>query len=396
MGWTDHAIFWHTYPLGLAGASIRGAHTSGHGLRAVTDLLDHVVRLGANGVLLGPAFTSASHGYDTIDHFAIDPRLGTDQDFDDLVAACGQRGLRLVLDGVFNHVAEGHPAVPDLQALDADGRPQVFEGHGALLKLDHARPETADLVVEVMNHWCDRGADGWRLDAAYSVDTAFWATVLPRVRKRHPQVWIVGEVLHGDYSGFVTAATVDSVTQYELWKAIWSSLAEKNLFELDWALQRHNEFLDTFLPQTFVGNHDVTRIASAVGANGAVVALAILMIVGGIPSIYYGDELGLTGIKEQRLGGDDAVRPPWPGTDGPPAAAMFGIHQDLIGLRRRHPWLVRARTRLLDLTNTHATLRSTSADGADHLDVEIDLRDRARVAVRDAQGQTLWSSPDQR
>jgi cyclomaltodextrinase len=393
MGWPDHAIFWHTYPLGLGGAPIRAAHTPGHRLRAVIDRLDHVLALGANGLLLGPVFASVSHGYDTTDHFRIDPRLGDGQDFDDLVVACRARGIRLVLDGVFNHVAVGHPALPALQAVDSSGRPEVFEGHGALLRLDHRRPETADLVVEVMNHWCDRGVDGWRLDAAYSVDTAFWATVLPIVRERHPDLWVVGEVLHGDYSTFVHESGVDSVTQYQLWKAIWSSLADRNLFELDWALQRHNEFLDTFVPQTFVGNHDVTRITSAVGQRGAVAALAILLTVGGVPSIYYGDELGLTGIKEQRIGGDDAVRPVWPSARDTADDAVFRAHRDLIGLRRRHPWLVHARTQLLDLTNTSAVLRSTAADSTDHLDLDLDLHGQARVTVRDSAGRTLWSTP---
>lgn len=392
--WTDHAIFWHAYPLGLTGAPIREQHTHGHRLQELTGLLDHVVQLGANGLLLGPIFASASHGYDTTDHLRIDGRLGDEQDFDDLVAGCRQRGIRLVLDGVFNHVAAGHPALPRLQAVAADGSPEVFEGHGDLLRLDHRAQGTVDLVVEIMTFWCDRGVDGWRLDAAYSVDPGFWAAVLPRVRENHPQVWIVGEVLHGDYSEFVRTSGVDSVTQYELWKAIWSAVAERNLFELDWALQRHNQFLDTFRPQTFVGNHDVTRIASAVGRAGSVAALAILMTVGGVPSVYYGDELGLTGIKEQRLGGDDAVRPSWPTDFEPAAHEMLRAHQDFIGLRRRHPWLVNARTALLDLSNTRAVLRSTAVDGIDHLDLELNLDDGPTVTLRSSSGRTLWTSPE--
>lgn len=392
MTWVDDSIWWHTYPLGLGGAPIRDEHSPAPRLRAVTDRLDHVISLGANGLLLGPIFASATHGYDTTDHFRIDDRLGDQQDFDDLIAACRERGIRVVLDGVFSHVDAGHPAVPGLQAHEKDGSPAVFEGHGSLLRLDHSLPATVDLVADVMNHWCDLGVDGWRLDAAYSVDTAFWPQVLPRVRERHPEVWIVGEVLHGDYAAFVHDSGVDSVTEYELWKAIWSGLSEKNLFELDWTLRRHNALLDTFVPQTFVGNHDVTRITSTLGPDGAVLALAILMTVGGIPSIYYGDELGLTGVKEQRLGGDDAVRPTWPTVPGPDADAMFHAHQDLIGLRRRHPWLVRARTSCLDLTNTTATLRSTAEDDSTHLDLVLDL-EAGTAVIRDAAGTELWSGP---
>ena len=117
-----------------------------------------------------------------------------------------------------------------------------------------------------MCHWLDRGADGWRLDAAYAVPAAFWADVLSRVRSVHADVYFVGEMIHANYADFVERSTIDTVTQYELWKAIWSSLADRNFFELSWALNRHNSWLGTFVPQTFAGNHDVTRLATR-GAN---------------------------------------------------------------------------------------------------------------------------------
>ena len=207
-------------------------------------------------------------------------------------------------------LAEG-PDSPAGKLFDIDWqhpggpRPRVFEGHSSLVRLNHSSQETVDLVVRVMTHWLDRGIDGWRLDAAYSVPPGFWSKVVERVRPRHPGAWLLGEVLHGDYCAFVAESGIDSVTQYELWKAIWSSINDRNLFELDHALNRHNQFLDSFTPNTFIGNHDVTRIASRVGADGAVTALAILMTVAGTPSIYYGDEQAFTGIKEERVGGED-------------------------------------------------------------------------------------------
>lgn len=239
-----------------------------------------------------------------------------------------------------------------------------------------------------MTHWLGRGIDGWRLDAAYSVPTEFWARVLPRVREGFPAAWILGEVLHGDYAGIVARSGMDSVTQYELWKAIWSSVKDRNFFELDWSLQRHNGFLGHFRPNTFVGNHDVTRIASQVGPELVPVALTILLTVGGIPSIYYGDERGFTGVKEQRLGGDDAVRPAFPDSPGElHRGEIWQVHADLIALRRAHPWLGGASSRPLELTNTRYVYRV--ADGERHLDVELDL-DAGRAVVRGADGGELW------
>ena len=404
-GWVDHLIGWHVYPLGFVGAPARlESQEVSHRLAHLGAWLDHAVALGCSSLALGPVFSSASHGYDTLDYFTIDPRLGDDDDFDHLLQAAHARGLSVLLDGVFNHVSRRNRIVQDAQSAGPDsdagrmvrwcaGRLDVFEGHSDLVALNHDNPAVREHVTRIMNYWCGRGVDGWRLDAAYSVNPEFWAAVLPSVREKYPDVWIFGEVIHGDYASIVRASGMDSVTQYELWKGIWSSIESRNFFELDHALGRHNEFSDAFTPMTFVGNHDVTRIASRVGQDGEVLATAILATIGGIPLIYYGDELAYRGVKEERFGGDDDIRPVFPASPADLSnlgADTLRAHQSLLGLRRRHPWLVDARTESLDLTNERYVYR-TGVPGVEPLIVELDVRDGCSVLIREA-GQVVWSS----
>jgi glycosidase len=403
---TRDAIWWQVYPLGFCDAPLRE-----HDCEVVPRLdhltawLDYVVDLGATGLLLGPIFASETHGYDTIDYWRIDPRLGDDAAFDRLVAGCRARGLRLALDGVFNHVGSGHPWVRQALSEGPDGpeahifridwsdpeRPRcdTFEGHGGLVPFDHSQPRVAGFVTDVMNHWLDRGADAWRLDAAYAVPQDFWTRVLPRVRECHPDAWFSGEILHGDYAGYVRASGLDSATQYELWKAIWSALAEGNFFELEWALRRHNTFLDAFVPTTFVGNHDVTRLASVLGNDLAVAATAILFTVGGTPSIYYGDEQAFRGEKREGWSADDEIRPAFPASPADLSGfgwPVFHAHQALLRLRREHDWLTTARTETVHLSNTAYSYRTVAVDRSHALSVDVDVSGSPRVLVRDASG----------
>ena len=393
--WVRHAIAWHVFPLGAVGApalcppgdpddasSPAGAMAAEHRLRRLIPWLDRLIELGCNVLMLGPVFHSMSHGYDTVDHMRLDPRLGTNEDLVALIEAARARGVRVMLDGVFNHVGIDHPAFAALPQVGPDSRqasmfrltwpggPEAwtpgtapdyerFEGQDWLPELNHSCEAVADLVTEVMTHWCERGVDGWRLDAAYAVDPAFWTRVLPRVRRAHPEVYVVGEVIHGDYAAIVAASGMDSVTQYELWQAIWHSLADANFYELDWTLGRNAELLETFVPWTFVGNHDTTRIASQLpDARRLPHALALLMTLPGTPAVYYGDEDGLRAVKEDRLGGDDAIRPELPASpEDRPAGPVRALHQALIGARRRLPWLHDAEVEALHLDNTVLSLR---------------------------------------
>lgn len=400
--WIQQCVWWHVYPLGFAGAPIRPEADEdapcARGLDSVLGpWLDYLIDLGANGLALGPVFTSQTHGYDTVDFYSIDPRLGDDAGFDRLVAACQDRGIKVMLDGVFNHVGTAHPLLRAAMAGDdaaasmfhlsrgqgSEPDYRDFEGHRGLAVLNHDSPQVADLVVDVMRHWLRRGASAWRLDAAYAVAPEFWSRVLPRVREEFPEAWFVGEVIHGDYLDIVERSGMDSVTQYELWKAIWSSLADTNFYELDWCLARHNELLATMTPMTFVGNHDVTRLASRIGDEAMRLALSVLLTVGGIPSVYYGDERAFRGVKTEELGGDDAVRPAFPDRPeglSPLGAPMMRLHQELIALRRRHPWLVTARTEVRHLDNRSYGYEAVGPDGQ-RLAVDLHLDPRPTALI---------------
>lgn len=406
--WLEHAIGWHVYPLGFTGAPVHGDESDAAVAAApgtarldhLIDWLDYVQELGLNVLQLGPIFESATHGYDTLDYFRIDRRLGDDAAFDRLIAAAHERGIKVLLDGVFNHLSSQAPMFrealddPDsasakLFDVDRSGEEPTapcFEGHLDLVEFDHRAPETAEFVESVMRHWLERGIDGWRLDAAYAVDPDFWARVLPSVRADFPHAFVYGEVIHGDYVDIVTRSTMDSVTEYELWKATWSALKDHNFYELEWTLGRHDAFLESFVPVTFVGNHDVTRIASRVGQDKAVLALVVLMTVGGIPLIYYGDEQGYTGVKEERFGGDDQVRPVFPATPEELSSLgnwMHNAHRQLIGLRRRHPWLHRATVTVTSIANERITY-DVGADGRS-LSVALEVTGKPSVEIRDGE-----------
>ena len=396
--WSEHVIWWQVYPLGLVKAESAPVDTVQHRLPELTGWLDYLVELGANGLALNPVFASSTHGYDTTDYFSVDKRLGDEADLVTLFAACHDRGIKVLLDGVFNHVGRQHPAFqavlergPEAETANwfrvdwpEDWQPGddvpawVFEGHESLVSLNHHEPAVVEMVAEVMSYWLDRGADGWRLDAAYAVDSEFWRRVLPQVREKHPEVWIVGEVIHGDYPQLISDTGMDSLTQYELWQGIWHSISQTNFFELEHSLGRHNTFLESFTPLTFVGNHDVSRIANQVGDKRHLEhALVVLFTVGGVPSIYYGDEQGYRGVKQERAGGDDEVRPVYP--DSPNKFSELGrpihdLHQRLISLRRQSH-LTRARTEVLQVSNEGLVYRTSTAENS--LIVGLNIGDEA-------------------
>lgn len=396
--WLASRVWYQVYPLGALGAERTNEDplatvARAHRLPALERWLDHVAALGAGGLLLGPVFASLTHGYDTVDPFRVDQRLGDEDDLVRLVDACHARGLAVLLDGVFNHVSRAFPPFADVLRhgrgsqhcgwfrldFDAGGpdgfRYATFEGHQALVALNHHSEAVLEWAVAVATHWLARGVDGWRLDAAYAVPSAFWSAFAGRVRKRFPDAFLVGEMIHGDYAEFVRCSGLHAVTQYELYKAAWSACNDRNLWELAWALERHAAFCRTFVPLTFLGNHDVTRIVSQLrDPRHLGHALAVLCTAPGTPCLYYGDELGLRGRKEHRAGGDDAIRPLLPSSPEPAdaeQAAVLDLYRRLVHVRRERPWLATARLDVLVRGNEQLEYRVAAGERVLHVGLNL-------------------------
>ena len=378
-GWIEHAIWWQIYPLGFVGAlpADPAPTADEHRLRRVVDWLDHAVELGASGLALGPVFASRTHGYDTTDHYRIDPRLGDDADFDHVVSeAHATRPAGPARRGVQPR-RNRFPPLPSRQRRGGDtswfrvrnGQFDTFEGHDGLIALEpptrrgrrlHRRRDVALAGARRRRLAPRRGLRGAR----------------PLLGAGAPPGPCAVPATRGSSARSSTATTAPTCAMPDSTRSPSTNCGRRsgaasttrNFHELDWALKRHNEFLDAFVPLTFIGNHDVTRIASMLDNPDHVEhALVILLTTGGTPSIYAGDESAYRGVKEERFGGDDAVRPefgsPHEGV-GEHGQQIFRAHQHLIGLRRRHPWLHTARTTPLRVTNEGYVYATRNGDDA--------------------------------
>jgi glycosidase len=333
--WYDNARFYHIYPLGLCGAPQRNDGQSAPVSRilALAEWADHIASLGLNAVYLGPVFESDAHGYDTRDYFRLDRRLGTNDDFRRVVEAFHARGIRVVPDAVFNHVGSEHFAFRDLrrygqasryagwfQNVRFDGQspcgdPFRYEGWAGnydLVKLNLRNPEVKEHLFAAVKQWREEyGIDGLRLDAADVMDLEFLSELSNFCRGLAPDFFLLGEVVHGDYRKHAPGAGLHSVTDYECHKGLWSSLNDKNYFEIAYALKRQfgEGGMYRGLPMyQFADNHDVARAASALRDKGHLFPLyAMLFTVPGVPSVYYGSEWGIEGKKIP--GGDWGLRP---------------------------------------------------------------------------------------
>jgi glycosidase len=332
--WSFDSIFYHIYPLGLCGAPARNDFHSAPEprLEQLHGWIPHLRELGVNAIYLGPLFESSAHGYDTADYYHVDRRLGDDAGLARLSEALHASGMRLILDGVFNHVGRDFWAFRDVRRnlsaspfcswfhLDFDrqspyGDPFAYEGWSGyydLVKLNLKNPDVRNHLFGAIESWVrDFHIDGLRLDVADSLDPDFMKELHSFCRGLRPDFWLMGEAIHGDYRRLANAEMLDSVTNYECYKGLYSSLVDKNYFEIAWSLNRQfgEDGLYRDLPlYNFADNHDVDRVASSLGDPLHLHPLyCLLFSMPGVPSIYYGSEWGLEGVR--RDGDDSPLRP---------------------------------------------------------------------------------------
>lgn len=333
--WAHDSVFYHIYPLGFCGAPARNDFSSPANprLEKINGWLDHLQDLGVNALYLGPLFESSAHGYDTADYYRVDRRLGTNETLSRLSSTLHQRGIRLILDGVFHHVGRDFWAFRDVLArrrdsaycgwfhrLDFDkrspfGDPFGYEGwngHFDLVKLNLQNAPVKDHLFGAVEMWIREFAvDGLRLDAADCLEMGFLRELSGFCRSRRSDFWLMGEVVHGDYRKWANRETLDSVTNYAAYKGLYSSHVDKNYFEIAFTLRR--QFGDTGVYRNlplyaFADNHDVNRVASNLRNPAHLYPLyTLLFTMPGVPSIYYGSEWGIAGKRTSR--GDGALRP---------------------------------------------------------------------------------------
>ena len=359
--WFDQAVIYQIYPLGLCGAPAENDGAVEHRLIRLLDWAEHIKKLGADTVLLNPVFDSDRHGYDTRDYFRVDPRLGTNEDLAQVCRTFHDAGLRVLLDGVFNHVGRGFWAFRDVREkrwdspykdwfhIDFGGNSawndgfwyEGWEGCYDLVRLNLQNPAVVDHQFQAIRSWVEQyGIDGLRLDVAYCLDPAYLRRLRAFTENLKPDFVLLGETLHGDYNRWLGPELCHSVTNYECYKGLWSAFNSMNLFEIGHSLARQ------FGPEpwtlykgahllSFLDNHDVTRIASKL-TDPAQLPLAYAMLFGmpGVPAVYYGSEWGLQGVKGENT--DAPLRPAleqpqWNGLTGW-IARLAAVHRASLAL----------------------------------------------------------------
>lgn len=335
MAWYDEAVFYHIYPLGMLDAPKENSYEEPvHRLRNLKEWMPHFKNLGVNAIYIGPLFESVGHGYETTDYKKLDSRLGDNADLTQFVKDCHKEGIRVILDGVFNHVGRDFFAFKDLkEKREASAYKDWFlnvnfwnnneyndgfsydnwGGYNLLVKLNQKNPAVKDYICDVIRFWVkEYDIDGIRLDAADVLDFDYMKALRAVANEVKPDFWLMGEVIHGDYSRWVNDGTLHSVTNYTLHKALFSGHNDHNYFEIAHTVKRLYEMggnrPDGLKLYNFSDNHDVERIINKLNNRANYEPVHVLVYsLPGVPSIYYGSEFGIEGKKEKYS--DASLRP---------------------------------------------------------------------------------------
>ena len=332
MAWYDEAIFYHIYPLGLTGAPKQNTYGEvEHRLNSLIPWISHIKEIGCNAIYIGPLFESVGHGYETTDYKKLDSRLGTNEDLKKFVAECHKQGIRVILDGVFNHTGRDFFAFKDIQK-NRENSPykdwycnvnfwgnnsyndgfsyQNWGGYDLLVRLNQHNPAVRDYICDVIRFWVrEFDIDGIRLDAADVMEFPYMQALRQVANEVKSEFWLMGEVIHGDYSRWANEGTLHSVTNYMLHKALYSGHNDHNYFEVAHTIQYVSNMGGKRLKlYNFVDNHDVERIYTKLSNKSHFVPVHVMLYtLPGVPSIYYGSEFGVEGKKERFS--DDSLRP---------------------------------------------------------------------------------------
>ena len=332
MAWYDEAVFYHIYPLGLTGAPKQNTYGEPvHRLNTLLPWIGHMKEIGCNAIYIGPLFESVGHGYETTDYKKLDTRLGTNEDLTHFVAECHKQGIRVILDGVFNHTGRDFFAFQDIKKNRENSQYKYWYcdvnfwgnnsyndgfsyanwgGYDLLVKLNQKNPAVKDYICDVVRFWVKEfDIDGIRLDAADVMDFEYMKALRNVANEVKQDFWLMGEVIHGDYSRWANDGTLHSVTNYMLHKALYSAHNDHNYFEVAHTIQYVNNMVGKNLKlYTFVDNHDVERIYTKLNNKAHFEPVHVMLYtLPGIPSLYYGSEFGIEGRKERHS--DDSIRP---------------------------------------------------------------------------------------
>ena len=332
MAWYDEAVFYHIYPLGLTGAPKQNPYGEPvHRLNTLYPWISHIRDIGCNAIYIGPLFESVGHGYETTDYKKLDSRLGTNEDLKRFVEECHRQGIRVILDGVFNHTGRDFFAFQDIKRNRENSQYkdwycnvnfwgnnsyndgfsyQNWGGYELLVKLNQRNPAVIDYICNVIRFWVSEfDIDGIRLDAADVLDFDYMKALRRVANEVKPDFWLMGEVIHGNYSRWANNETLHSVTNYMLHKALYSAHNDHNYFEVAHTIKYVNDMAGNSLKlYSFVDNHDVERIYTKLKNKAHFMPVHVMLYtLPGIPSLYYGSEFGIEGRKERSS--DDSLRP---------------------------------------------------------------------------------------